>query len=110
METWLWTSDVRLLPAGLALVVGLWLTTAGTVRQVRALRMPVEAPGKNWTWVRGMRNFLAGLSLLAIGAGWALQLPVMIAAGLVVGFEETIETSIAAWALRQEAEGRQGFA
>jgi hypothetical protein len=34
----------------------------------------------------------------------------MIAAGAIFGFEETIETSIATWALKQEAEGKQGYA
>lgn len=50
------------------------------------------------------------MSVLAIGLGWALQLPVAIAAGAIFGFEETTETSIATWALKQEAEGREGFA
>lgn len=61
----------------------------------------------------GARRFVTiaaqGFSLVAVGAGWLVQWPVMVAAGLVVGFEETIETSIAAWALKQEAEGREGF-
>jgi hypothetical protein len=34
----------------------------------------------------------------------------MIAAGVIFGLEETIETSIVTWALKQEAEGKEGFA
>jgi hypothetical protein len=89
---------------------GAWLTLAGSWRQVRSLRLPMETRGKNYGWLRAMRQMLQGVSLLAIGLGWAWQMPVMIAAGAIVGFEETIETSIAAWALKQEAEGREGYA
>jgi hypothetical protein len=77
--------------------------------EVAGLRAPMATAGKNLVTVRGMRRMLLGFSLVAVGAGWVLQWPVMVAAGLVVGFEETIETSIAAWALKQEAEGREGF-
>jgi hypothetical protein len=110
METMLWESDVRLIPAGVIALLGAWLTVLGAMRQVRALRMPVETAGKNHRWLRAMRQMIQGISLLAIGLGWAWQLPVMIAAGAIFGFEETIETSIATWALKQEAEGKQGYA
>lgn len=109
MDT-LWTSDLRLLVAFPIAALGLWLTVAGSWRQVRSLRLPLETRGKNHSWLRAMRQMLQGLSLVAIGLGWAWQMPVMIAAGAIVGFEETIETSIAAWALKQEAEGREGYA
>ena len=110
METLLWHSDFRLLPAAILAALGLWLTIAGTVRQVRGLRMSYAIRGKNHYWLRAMRQMNQGMSLLAIGLGWFWQLPVMIAAGAIFGFEETIETSIATWALKQEAEGKQGFA
>ena len=110
METLLWESPVRLVPA-LALSAGAaWLIATGVWRQMRSLRLPMETRGKNHSWLRAMRQMIQGLSVLAIGLGWALQLPVMIAAGAIFGFEETIETSIATWALKQEAEGREGFA
>ncbi len=110
METLLWESDVRLAPAGLIALLGVWLTVVGVVRQVRALRLPMGTTGKNHSWLRAMRQMIQGMSLLAIGLGWAWQLPVMIAAGAIFGFEETIETSIATWALKQEAEGKKGYA
>ena len=108
METILWESGVRLLFAAPLAVFGAWLTFAGSWQQARSLRLPIETRGKNYSWLRAMRQMLQGFSLLAIGLGWAWQMPVMIAAGAIVGFEETIETSIAAWALKQEAEGREG--
>jgi|GEM_PF-2507667 len=110
METMLWDSDVRLFLALPIAGLGLWLTFAGSRRQVQSLRLPLETRGKNYGWLRALRQSLQGLSLVAIGLGWVWQWPVMIAAGAIFGFEETIETSIATWALRQEAEGREGFA
>jgi hypothetical protein len=110
METMLWHSDVRLFFAVPIAALGTWLTLAGSWRQIRSLRLPLETRGKNYSWLRAMRQMLQGLSLVAIGLGWTWQMPVMIAAGAIIGFEETIETSIAAWALKQEAEGRKGYA
>ena len=110
METLLWESNVRLLPAAAISLAAAWMITAGIVRQVRQLALPYEVRGKNHGWLRAMRQMLQGFALLAIGLGWMWHLPVMIAAGAIFGFEETIETSIAAWALKQEAEGREGFA
>ena len=110
METMLWESDVRLFPAAVIALLGLWLLLQGVMRQVRALRLPMETRGRNHRWLRAMRQMIQGMSLLAIGLGWAWQLPVMIAAGAIFGFEETIETSIATWALKQEADGKQGYA
>jgi hypothetical protein len=110
METLLWESNVRLLPAAAISLAAAWMITAGIVRQVRQLALPYEVRGKNHGWLRAMRQMIQGLSLLAIGLGWAFQWPVAIAAGAIFGFEETIETSIATWALKQEAEGREGFA
>ena len=52
--------------------------------------------------MRGLRLTLLGVTLAAVAAGWLWQWPVMVAAGLVIGFEETLETSIAAWALNEE--------
>ena len=110
MESLMWESGARFVPALATAGLGCWLTAAGVWRQVRSLRLPMETRGKNHSWLRAMRQMIQGLSLVAIGLGWALQLPVMIAVGAIFGFEETIETSIAAWALKQEAEGREGFA
>lgn len=110
METLLWNSDLRLIPALLIAALGGWLTVVGAARQVGALRLPTDTTGKNHRWLRAMRQMIQGMSLLAIGLGWFWQLPVMIASGAIFGFEETIETSIATWALKQEADGKHGYA
>ena len=110
METLLWESDFRLAPAAVIVAFGAWLTFLGGWRQGLQLRLPYEARGKNYGWIRAMRQMIQGMSLLAIGLGWWFQWPVAIAAGAIFGFEETIETSIATWALKREAEGREGYA
>ena len=110
METLLWESSLRVAPALAVAGFGVWLTATGVWRQSRSLRKPLETPGRNWNWIRAMRRMLQGLAVIAIGLGWLWQLPVMIAAGAIFGLEETIETSIVTWALKQEAEGREGFA
>ena len=110
METLLWESDFRLAPAAVIAAFGAWLTFLGGWRQSRQLRLPNEARGKNYGWIRAMRQMIQGMSLLASGLGWWFQWPVAIAAGAIFGFEETIETSIATWALKREAEGREGYA
>jgi len=110
MENVLWQSDVRLVPAIALAILGAALMAVGIWRQARQLRLPLETRGRNYGWLRAMRQMIQGISLLAIGLGWWFQWPVAIAAGAIFFFEETIETSIATWALKQEAEGRDGFA
>ena len=85
------------------MLTGSLLTALGVRSGWRWKRMTFGTPGRNLQLMRGMRFALAGASLAAIGAGWLWHLPVLIAAGAVIGFEETIEASIAASALADEA-------
>ena len=98
----MWNSDVRLYPSLVLLLAGAALSLRGDVLLVRGLHLPTETPGKNLLAMRGLRLTLLGVSLAAVAAGWLWQWPVKVAAGLVIGFEETLETSIAAWALNEE--------
>jgi len=109
MDT-IWASDFRVIPAAFVALAGAWFLVSGTLWGGRALRAPAQSRGKNLLLMRGIRRITWGFSFLAIGLGWYLQWPVMVAAGLIFAFEETIETSIATWALKQEADGRPGFA
>ena len=108
MDT-VWNLDWRLYPALALVLAGVALALRGDLLVFRGLRLPDETHGKNLLSMRGLRMALLGLSVIAVGAGWWLQWPAMVAAGLVFGFEETLETSIAAWALDQEAKGRAGY-
>lgn len=99
---WLWESPWRAVPAIELMLTGAALTALGARSGWRWKRMAFGAPGRNLQLIRSMRFALGGASLAAIGAGWLWHLPVLIAAGAVIGFEETIETSIAASALADE--------
>jgi hypothetical protein len=99
-----WVSPFRVIPAGGIALIGVWLLLTGGSLGARGLRLAsAAAPGANWLLMRGIRRLTQGLALVAIGLGWAFQWPVAIAAGLLFGFEELIETSIATAALRAEA-------
>lgn len=106
MDT-MWDTSFRLYPAVALALAGLLLSTRGDLLLVRGLRLPIETPGKNLTTMRGLRLALFGLALAVAAVGWAFHVPVMVAAGLVIGFEETLETSIAASALKSEFESRR---
>lgn len=105
----LWTSHLRFYPAALLAAAGASLLATGGMLVARGLRRAGSAlPGANWQLMRGIRRITQGLALAAIGLGWAFEWPVAVVAGLIFGFEEFIETSIAAAALREEA-ARDGF-
>lgn len=108
MDT-VWNLEWRIYPALTLVLVGAAMALRGDLLVFRGLRLPHGTRGKNLRSIRGLRLALLGLSVIAAGTGWWLQWPAMVAAGLVIGFEETLETSIAAWALEQEAMGRAGY-
>ena len=100
----IWDFDWRPYPAAVIALIGLLLGTHGGIAMARGFAQPIERPGKNLVTVRAMRMMLQGISVAALALGWWLHWPVMVAAGAIVGFEETLETSIAVWALNQEYE------
>ena len=101
MDT-IWSLDWRPYPAAVLTAVGLVLATRGGILMLRGFLSPNATPGKNWHTVRAMRALLQGSSLAAIALGWWLHWPALFWAGLIFGFEETLETSIVTWALKQE--------
>ncbi len=107
MET-IWDLDWRPVPAAAITVIGLALASRGGTLMVRGFLCPYALPGKNLRTVRAMRALLQGVSLTAIALGWWLHWPVLVAAGLIIGFEETLETSVVTWALKQEYEADSG--
>jgi hypothetical protein len=101
MET-VWDWEFRLYPALLVGVAGMATALRGDVLLFRGLHLPIGTPFKNLVAIRGLRLVLLGLSVAAVAAGWVLHWPAMVAAGACIGFEETLETSIVAWALARE--------
>lgn len=100
----LWDLSWRIYPAATFFAVGIALAARGNFLIGRGLRLPIGAPRKNFTWVAGLRLVLFGASLAAAAAGWLWHIPALVAAGLIIGFEETLETSIAAHALKEAGE------
>ena len=76
----IWDWSDRVYPAAALLAVGLALFARGIIVHFRGWRLPSNRPRKNLTIVRGMRMFLLGASLAAVGAGWLWHLPILIAA------------------------------
>ena len=85
-------------------IAGVALSLRGVILTSHGLRLPVDTACKNRTWVGGLRFFLFGTSLAVAAAGWLWHLQALVAAGLVNGFEETLETSIADHALQENGE------
>lgn len=100
----LWEWPYRLYPAAGMMLAGFALAARGDILLVRAARKPIGAPAKNYTSMSGFRMALFGGSLAAIGAGWLWDIPALAVAGLAIGFEETLETSICAYALKQSGD------
>lgn len=103
MET-VWELSWRVYPAAVLMAAGLVVAARGDFLLVRSARTPIGQRGRNLTWMRGFRMALFGGSLAAAAAGWLWHIPALVAAGLVIGFEETLETSICAWALKQSGD------
>lgn len=62
-----------------------------------------RASHRNLHHMVAFRKAMLGIGFAGIGAGWWLGNPVLFWLGLVIGLEETIESSIALIGLRMEA-------
>ncbi len=45
-------------------------------------------------WMRGFRTTIIGLALAGVGAAWLWQIGWLLAVSLIVGFGETLESSL----------------
>lgn len=88
-------------PAAALLVIGLALAWRGLRRCHRAFPR-LSASMEPLLWVRGFRLTLFGLALAGTGAAWLWQLEWLFWLSLAIGFEETLETSIAIYGLRRQ--------
>lgn len=97
-------------PAALAAVLGLVLVLRAALAARKDARRPVKDALALALLVRGFRRAVLGLALIGVAAGWVWQQPWLLVVSLVVGFEETLESSIIVGALETELRERGGRA
>jgi hypothetical protein len=66
----------------------------------------VNHPEKSLRWMLGFRQVMIGLAVIGVGAAWWWQLGWLLALALIIGGEETLESSICIFALREQRSGR----
>ncbi len=96
----------RIYPASLLMLAGVLVAWRGLRQEVRAHRLPPRDIAKALTMVRGFRVAVVGLALVALGAAWAWQIAWLAVLSLIVGGEETLETSLVVWGLTRGRELR----
>jgi hypothetical protein len=99
MET-LWELSWRAYPAAAIALLGVTLVVRGTLRERHAHRLGWMDMAKPLGLASGLRLLLLGGSLVAVAAGWYWQVAWIFALGVIIGAEETLETSIIVSALK----------
>lgn len=86
------------------------LIVAGMALMIQGLRRMIQPIGTmvGLAWICGFRVAVIGLSLLFIGAAGVWQQAWLLAVGLVIGMEETMETSVIIAAIRHEPRSDAG--
>ena len=86
--------------AAVALVFG-----ALGIRDIgRGLRSPNVEPGKALRVMAAFRRMIIGLAGAGVAAGLAFEIEWLFWLSVAIGVEETIESSLAVWALKQGQE------
>jgi len=91
----------RIYPAIAMLAGGSILAFFGAIRGVRGIWLPILDPSKNLTIITGFRLTVIGLAVAGIAAAWAWEILWLLVLSLAIGGEETLESSIHAYALRR---------
>ena len=91
----------RIYPAIAMLVGGSVLALFGAERGFRGIWLPIRDPSKNLTIITGFRLTVIGLAIAGIAGAWAWGILWLLVLSLAIGGEETLESSIHAYALRR---------
>ena len=89
----------RLYPAAALMAAGLALLSHGLLRGFGAMRRPRRDASKMASVIRGFRLAVVGLALAALGAAWAWHMTWLLVLALVIGGEETLESTLIIFAL-----------
>lgn len=93
-------------PAATLMLAGVLIASRGVRTEVRGHTMPLREPGKVLTIVRGFRLILIGLAVAGIGAAWAWHVGWLAIRAIVVGAEETSESTLVVFGLTRGNELR----
>lgn len=96
----------RAFPSTVLMGAGLVLAVQGFRTGRASWRLGVNHPDKGLDWMLGFRRVMIGLAVVGIGAAWWWQLGWLLALALIIGGEETLESSICIMALREQRGGR----
>ncbi len=92
----------RAYPAAAMIALGLWLVSRGVRRCAAAWPSPSRGLMQPAAWMRGFRVTVVGLALAGTGGAWLWQVGWLLAASLIIGFGELLESSLDINALERE--------
>ena len=84
----------RAYPAAVLVAVGLWLVLCGVRRCGAAWPHAFTGLIQPAAWMRGFRLTILGLALAGSGAAWLWHIPWLLAASLIIGCGELLESSL----------------
>lgn len=99
----------RAYPAVALMLLGLWLLLRGVRRCAAAWPRPTRGLVQPAVWMRGFRTTVVGLALAGSGAAWLWQIGWLLAASLIIGLGETLESSLDIDALEREQGTGESF-
>ena len=92
----------RAYPAAVLMAIGTAVAIRGTYKELCGLRGSLGGDStKLVTWIQGFRLSIIRLALAGIGAVWEWHLTWLFVLSLVVGGEETLESSVVIFALKR---------
>jgi hypothetical protein len=91
----------RIWPSMLSIVLGAWVLARSVAHERRFLRADAMDMAKPLALASGLRLMLLGISLVAFGLAWIVQIAWLWWLALIFGAEETWETSMIVSGLRQ---------
>jgi len=84
----------RAYPAATLMALGLWLVLRGVRRCYAAWPRAAGGLMQPAAWMRGFRVTILGLALAGSGAAWLWQIAWLLAASLIIGVGELLESSL----------------
>jgi hypothetical protein len=96
----------RIYPASLLMLSGAAIAMRGVRTEVQGHLMPVREPDKVLTIFRGFRMIMIGVAFAGIGAAWAWHIGWLAILAIVIGAEETFESTLVVFGLTRGPELR----